>query len=166
MTVGVSPCVIFLAVPFSGGLVTTHFCFRCRLCSGWRDCDEACFLFLPSWYAALLLQLRPKLWIQPFARFKNPKSFDGKIVRIKGTVVAGFDDFIVKDSEPCGYQVERNLAFLSPGDEGQGRPRAILQIQPAHNFAGTFTARLQDDNYAGQEQRLQAVRFPAIPNAQ
>ena len=30
---------------------------------------------------------------------KNPKSFDGKIVRIKGTVVAGFDQFVVKDTD-------------------------------------------------------------------
>ena len=34
---------------------------------------------------------------------KNPKSFDGKIVRIKGTVVAGYDEFIVKDAGGCGF---------------------------------------------------------------
>jgi hypothetical protein len=38
---------------------------------------------------------------------KNPASFDGKMVRIKGTVVAGFDEFIIKDASypNCGFPV-------------------------------------------------------------
>ena len=74
------------------------------------------------------------------AVLKNPKPFDGKIVRIKGTVVAGFDEFIVKDSEPCGYQVDGIWLSYPQGTKGKAGPAAILQIQPARNFAGTFTA--------------------------
>jgi hypothetical protein len=70
---------------------------------------------------------------------KSPKSFDGKIVRIKGTVVAGFDDFIIKDSSPCGYQVDGIWLSYPQGTKGKAGAVAVLQIQPAHNFAGTYT---------------------------
>ena len=57
---------------------------------------------------------------------KNPKSFDGKIVRIKGTVVAGFDEFIVKDpSGPCGYPVDGIWLSYPAGNQGQGRPSVL-----------------------------------------
>ena len=72
---------------------------------------------------------------------KNPKSFDGKIVRIKGTVVAGFDEFIVKDpSGPCGYPVDALWLSYPAGTKGKAGPASYLQVQPAHNFAGTYTA--------------------------
>jgi hypothetical protein len=72
---------------------------------------------------------------------KNPKSFDGKIVRIKGTVVAGFDDFIVKDtSGPCGFPVDGIWLSYPAGTKGKAGPASYLQLQPAHNFAGTYTA--------------------------
>jgi hypothetical protein len=74
------------------------------------------------------------------AVLKNPKSFDGKIVRIKGTVVAGFDQFIVKDSSPCGLQVDGIWLSYPQGTKGKAGPVALLQVQPAHNFAGTYTA--------------------------
>ena len=69
---------------------------------------------------------------------KNPKSFDGKIVRIKGTVVAGFDEFIVKDSAPCGYQVDGIWISYPQGTKGKAGPVAMVQVQPAHNFSGTY----------------------------
>ena len=74
------------------------------------------------------------------AVLKNPKSFDGKIVKIKGTVVAGFDQFIVRDSSPCGLQVDGIWLSYPQGTKGKAGPAALLQIQPAHNFAGTYTA--------------------------
>ncbi len=71
---------------------------------------------------------------------KNPKSFDGKIVRIKGTVVAGLDQFIVKDtSGPCGYPVDSLWLSYPAGSKGKAGPASYLQVQPAHNFAGTYT---------------------------
>ncbi len=72
---------------------------------------------------------------------KNPKPFDGKTVRIKGTVVAGFDDFIVKDSSgPCGYQVDGIWLAYPQGTKGKAGAAAVLEVQPAHNFAGAYTA--------------------------
>jgi hypothetical protein len=73
---------------------------------------------------------------------KKPASFDGKMVRIKGTVVAGFDEFIIKDaSDPnCGYPVNAIWLSYPQGTKGKAGPAAILQIQPARNFAGTYTA--------------------------
>lgn len=73
------------------------------------------------------------------AVLKNPQSFNGKIVRIKGTVVAGFDDFIVRDSGPCGYQIDSIWLSYPEGAKGKAGPAAIVQVQPAHNFAGTYT---------------------------
>jgi hypothetical protein len=74
------------------------------------------------------------------AILKNPKSFDGKIVSIKGTVVAGFDEFIVKDPTACGFQVDGIWLSYPAGTKGKAGPVAVLQVQPAHNFAGTYTA--------------------------
>jgi hypothetical protein len=71
---------------------------------------------------------------------KNPKSFDGKIVSIKGTVVAGYDEFIVKDAGGCGYQVDGIWLSYPAGTKGKAGPVALLQVQPARNFAGTYTA--------------------------
>lgn len=72
---------------------------------------------------------------------KNPKSFDGKIVRVKGTVVAGLDEFIVKDpSGPCGYPVDSIWLSYPAGTKGKAGPSSYLQVQPAHNFSGTYTA--------------------------
>lgn len=71
---------------------------------------------------------------------KNPKSFDGKIVRIKGTVIAGLDQFLVKDSEPCGFPVDGIWIDYPQGTKGKAGAAAVVRIQPAHNFAGTYTA--------------------------
>ncbi len=73
------------------------------------------------------------------AVLKSPKSFDGKIVRIKGTVEAGFDEFVVKDSSPCGYQIDGIWLAYPGGTKGKAGPVAIVQVQPAHNFSGTYT---------------------------
>jgi hypothetical protein len=73
---------------------------------------------------------------------KKPTAFDGKIVRIKGTVVSGLDEFVIKDStDPnCGYPV--NVIWLSypQGTKGKAGPAAMLTVQPARNFAGKYTA--------------------------
>jgi len=73
---------------------------------------------------------------------KNPAKFDGQMVRIKGTVVAGFDEFIIKDStDPnCGFQ--ENAIWLSypQGSKAKSGPLAIVTVQPARNFAGSWKA--------------------------
>jgi hypothetical protein len=40
----------------------------------------------------------------------NPQSLDGIIVRVKGTVIAGFEEFVVKDAG-CGQSI--NAIWLS-----------------------------------------------------
>lgn len=72
---------------------------------------------------------------------KKPQAFDGKIVRIKGTVVAGFDEFIIKDStDPnCGYPVNAIWLDYPAGTKGKAGPAAIVTVQPARNFTGTYT---------------------------
>jgi hypothetical protein len=69
---------------------------------------------------------------------KNPQSFNGKIVRIKATVSAGFDLFVVKGPE-CGQHVDAIWLSYPEGTRGKAGPAAILQMQPAHNFGGTVT---------------------------
>jgi hypothetical protein len=76
---------------------------------------------------------------------KNPASFDGKMVRIKGTVVAGFDEFVIKDaSDPnCGFEVNAIWVAYPTGTKGKAGPAAMLTIQPAHNFAGAWKAPMR-----------------------
>lgn len=73
---------------------------------------------------------------------KNPASFDGKMVRIKGTVVAGFDEFLIKDAtDPnCGFQENGIWLQYPQGSKAKSGPVAIVTVQPAHNFAGTWKA--------------------------
>jgi hypothetical protein len=66
---------------------------------------------------------------------KSPQSFDGKIVRIKGTVVAGFDQFVIK-GDGCGQHVNAIWLSYPEGTKGKAGPAAILQLQPAKNFSG------------------------------
>ena len=70
---------------------------------------------------------------------KNPKQFDGKIVRIKGTVFAGFDSFIIKDTE-CGFPIDSIWLEYPQGAKGKAGATATLHIQPAHNYAGPWVA--------------------------
>src|SRR5208283_5651345 len=71
---------------------------------------------------------------------KNPASFDGKMVRIKGTVVAGFDEFAIKDAtDPnCGFQVNAIWLSYPQGTKGKAGPAAMVQVQPARNFSGQY----------------------------
>jgi len=70
---------------------------------------------------------------------KDPQSFNGKIVRIKGTVSVGFDQFVVKGPE-CGQHVNAIWLDYPEYTEAKAGPAALLQLQPAHNFSGTIPA--------------------------
>jgi hypothetical protein len=72
---------------------------------------------------------------------KKPELLNGKIVRIKGTVFAGFDEFAIKDAtDPnCGFPVNAIWLAYPPGTKGKAGPAAMLQIQPARNFTGKVT---------------------------
>jgi hypothetical protein len=74
---------------------------------------------------------------------KKPAPFDGKIVRIKGTVIAGFDEFVIKDAttDPnCGYPVNAIWLAYPQGSKGKAGAAAIVQVQPAKNFSGRYAA--------------------------
>jgi len=73
---------------------------------------------------------------------KSPASFDGKMVRIKGTVVAGFDEFIVKDpTDPnCGFPVNGIWLSYPQGSKAKSGPVVMVTAQPAHNYTGTWKA--------------------------
>ena len=72
---------------------------------------------------------------------KKPAPFDGKMVRIKGTVVAGLDEFVIKDAaDPnCGFQVNAIWLSYPQGTKGKAGPAAMVQVQPARNFQGQYT---------------------------
>lgn len=67
---------------------------------------------------------------------KAPKTFNGKIVRIKGTVEAGFDQFVIKGVD-CGQKVNEIWLSYPEGTKAKSGPAAMLELQPAKNFAGT-----------------------------
>jgi hypothetical protein len=70
---------------------------------------------------------------------KAPASFNGKMVRIKGTVSAGLDQFIVRGAD-CGQQVDGIWLAYPEGTKGKAGPDAMVELQPAHNFAGKYAA--------------------------
>ena len=73
---------------------------------------------------------------------KSPAQYNGKMVRITGTVVAGFDEFVIKDvPDPnCGFQVNAIWLSYPQGSKAKSGPVAMMTVQPAHNFAGTYNA--------------------------
>jgi hypothetical protein len=69
----------------------------------------------------------------------NPQSFDGKIVRIKGTVVAGFDEFAIRDAS-CKQPVNAIWLDYPEGTKAKAGPLAMLELQLAKNSSGTASA--------------------------
>ncbi len=59
---------------------------------------------------------------------KNPASFDGKIVRLKGTVISGFDEFAIKDSS-CGQAVNGIWLSYPEGTKAKSGPVAMVQLR-------------------------------------
>ena len=68
---------------------------------------------------------------------KKPEPFNGKMVRIKGTVVAGFDEFVIKDAKDpdCGFPV--NAIWLSYPQGTKGRAGAAAIGVRARPFASS-----------------------------
>lgn len=70
---------------------------------------------------------------------KDPVSFNGKIVRVKGTVEAGFDQFVVKGAG-CGQKVSDIWLAYPEGTKAKSGPALVLELQPAKNFVGAVAA--------------------------
>jgi hypothetical protein len=62
----------------------------------------------------------------------NPSSFDGKMVRIKGAVVAGFDEFAITDSS-CNQPINAIWLAYPEGTKAKSGPVAFVQIQLGKN---------------------------------
>ncbi len=62
----------------------------------------------------------------------NPQSFDGKIVRVKGTVSAGFDEFALKDVG-CNQLINAIWLAYPEGTKGKAGPAASVQLQLGRN---------------------------------
>jgi len=62
----------------------------------------------------------------------NPQSFDGKIIRIKGVIVAGFEEFAIKGSG-CGQVINAIWLAYPEGTKGKAGPAAFLRLQLGKN---------------------------------
>jgi hypothetical protein len=62
----------------------------------------------------------------------NPQSFDGKIVRVKGVAIAGFEEFAIQGT---GCNLEVNAIWLAypEGTRGKAGPAASLRLQLGKN---------------------------------
>lgn len=65
-----------------------------------------------------------------------PQSFDGKIVRIKSMVAAGFDEFSIKDST-CNHHVNAIWLSYPDGAKGKAGASALVQLQLGANNTST-----------------------------
>lgn len=70
----------------------------------------------------------------------NPQSFDGQIVRIKGFVIAGFEEFAIKGSG-CGKTVNAIWLAYPEGTRGKAGPAAYLRLQLGKNYPAAVTNR-------------------------
>jgi hypothetical protein len=68
----------------------------------------------------------------------NPKSFDGKIVRIKGVIIAGFEEFVIKGSG-CNQTVNAIWLSYPEGTKGKAGPAAYLGLQLGKNHTAAVT---------------------------
>ncbi len=66
----------------------------------------------------------------------NPQSFDGKIVRVKGTISSGFEEFVLRDPS-CDQSINAIWLAYPDGTKGKAGPAAFLQLQLAKNNPAT-----------------------------
>lgn len=66
---------------------------------------------------------------------KDPVAFNGKIVKLKGTVEAGFNQFVVKGAD-CGQKLDAIWLAYPEGAKAKAGAALVLELQPAKNFTG------------------------------
>jgi hypothetical protein len=69
----------------------------------------------------------------------NPQSFDGKIVRLTGTVVGGFDEFAIKNGD-CHQPVNAIWLAYPEGTKAKSGPAAVIFLQTAGNGGASSSA--------------------------
>lgn len=62
----------------------------------------------------------------------DPESFDGKIVRVKGVAVAGFEEFAIQGTS-CNQAVNAIWLAYPEGTRGKAGPAAFLRLQLGKN---------------------------------
>lgn len=62
----------------------------------------------------------------------NPQSFDGKIVRVKGEIASGFEEFVLRDSS-CKQSIDGIWLSYPEGTKAKAGPAALVQLQLARN---------------------------------
>src|SRR5690349_8356057 len=97
------PRMLFLAVPGDGDVTVAVNLIR----QLWVCRTERCVMKRAFFLGLLLCGLAVGAKAQAVdadvcAIVKNPTSFDGKTVRIKGIAYAGYDQFIIKSADVCG----------------------------------------------------------------
>ena len=70
----------------------------------------------------------------------HPKDFDGKMVRITGTVAAGFDEFVMRDIS-CKQSVNAIWLNYPTGTKAKAGPIAVITLQLAKNSPGQVMSR-------------------------
>ena len=73
----------------------------------------------------------------------KPQSYDGKIVRLKGTVVADFERFLISDSN-CKTNTPGIWLDYPEGTKAKSGPVAFVQLQLAANSTGQVTPVKRD----------------------
>lgn len=69
----------------------------------------------------------------------HPGDFNGKMVRITGTVIAGFDEFVIRDTS-CKQAVNAIWLDYPAGTKAKAGPMAVVTLQLAKNSPGQATA--------------------------
>jgi hypothetical protein len=69
----------------------------------------------------------------------NPQSYDAKIVRIKGTVIAGFEEFAI-EGPGCTQTINAIWLVYPEGTKGKAGPAAFLRLQLAKNNPADVTS--------------------------
>jgi hypothetical protein len=66
----------------------------------------------------------------------NPQAFDGKVVRIKGVVIAGFEEFVIKGTG-CNQTLNAIWLDYPEGTNGKAGPAAFMRLQLGKNHPAT-----------------------------
>jgi hypothetical protein len=96
----------------------------------------AVLVFSPAFVPALSAQIVDASVCDILA---NPESFDGKTVRVKAEVIAGFEEFVIKGSD-CDTPVDAIWLAYPAGTKAKAGPAATLQMQLAKNNPSEVSA--------------------------
>jgi hypothetical protein len=88
----------------------------------------------------------------------NPESFDGKTVRVKGEVIAGFEEFVIKGAD-CNSPVDAIWLSYPSGTKAKAGPAATLQFQVSKNNS----SEVSHSNPGGWP-RLRLVAASGVPS--